>query len=58
MSYSLEYVGLFLYKDNLKQFVKLVDSLPFSMPTMAFSLSEEKIAKELKTNYLNKIDND
>lgn len=57
-STSLEYVGLFLYKVEGKQFVKLIDSLPFSMPTMAFTLNDEKISKDLKTHFLEKIEND
>ena len=57
-STSLEYVGLFLYKVEGKQFVKLIDSLPFSMPTMAFTLSDDKISKDLKFHFLDKIDND
>jgi hypothetical protein len=57
-STSLEYVGLFLYKVEEKQFVKLIDSLPFSMPTMAFTLNDEKISKDLKTHFLEKIEND
>ena len=57
-STSLEYVGLFLYKVEGKQFVKLIDSLPFSMPTMAFTLNDEKISKDLKSHFLEKIEND
>ena len=57
-STSLEYVGLFLYKVEEKQFVKLIDSLPFSMPTMAFTLNDEKISKDLKSHFLEKIEND
>ena len=55
---SLEYVGLFLYKVEEKQFVKLIDSLPFSMPTMAFVLNDDKISKDLKSHFLDKIEND
>lgn len=55
---SLEYVGLFLFKEEGKQFVKLIDSLPFSMPTMAFVLNDEKISKDLKAHFLDKIEND
>ena len=58
MSTSLEYVGLFLYKLEGKQFIKLIDSLPFYMPTMAFTLNDDKIGKDLKSHFLDKIEND
>ncbi len=55
---SLEYVGLFLYKLEGKQFIKLIDSLPFSMLTVGITINDEKIGKELKSHYLDKIEND
>ena len=49
---QLQYAGIFLYKSEQKQFIKLLETLPFLKPALSFPLNNDTITNDIRTNYV------
>ena len=53
---TLDYLSIYLYRENGGQLIKLADSLPFLKSTI--TVSDAKVRKDIEANLLEKLEDD